>query len=66
MNQEQAEDLQDTLSMVVEEFNTGTPRAGRLKKYLNLVAPIMTVSNGIPTLAENLQKLCVYILPFIN
>lgn len=66
LNQEQAEDLQDTLSMVVEEFKTGTPRAVRLKKCLTLLAPIMTVSNGIPTLAENLQKLCEYILPFIN
>lgn len=66
LNQEQAEDLQDTLSMVVEEFNNGTPRVGRLKKCLTSLAPLMTVTNGIPVLADNLQKLYNYILPFIN
>lgn len=66
LNQEQAEDLQDTLSMVVEEFNNGTPRVGRLKKCITLLAPMLTVTNGIPVLAENLQKLYDYILPYIK
>ncbi len=66
LNQEQAEDLQDTLSMVVEEFNNGAPRVGRLKKCITLLAPMLTVTNGIPVLAENLQKLYDYILPLIN
>lgn len=66
LNQEQAEDLKDTLSMVVEEFNTGTPRVGRLRKCLTLLAPMITVTNGIPILTENLQKVYDYILPFIN
>ena len=66
LNQEQAEDLQDTLSMVVEEFSSETPRQGRLKKCLTLLAPMITVTNGIPILAENLQKVCDYILPYIK
>lgn len=66
LNQEQAEDLQDTLSMIVEEFSSETPRQGRLKKCLTLLAPMITVTNGIPILAENLQKVCDYILPYIK
>ena len=66
LNQEDAEDLQDTLSMVVEEFNNGTPRVGRLRKYITLLAPMMTVTNGIPVLADNMQKLYNYIMSFIN
>lgn len=66
LNQEDADDLQDTLSMVVEEFDSEAPRTGRLRKCFNLLAPMITVTNGIPVLAQNLQKVYDYILPFIN
>lgn len=66
INKENADKIKDVVDMVKEEFVKTEPKLGRLRNCVTLIAPMITVANGIPSLAENLQKLMNYILPYIH
>ena len=48
--------IKDNLS-VKEEIDKEKPKKSRLQNCLKLIAPMITIANGIPVLATNLQKL---------
>ena len=66
LNKKDADEIADTVDMAKEELAKPEPKAGRLRNCLTLIAPMVTVANGIPKLAENLQKLADYIAPYIR
>lgn len=47
----------DVLEQVKEEIDKEKPKKSRLQNCLKLIAPMITIANGIPVLSTNLQKL---------
>lgn len=66
LDEDDADSIRDIVDMAKEELGKPEPKVSRLKNCLALIAPIFTIANGIPTLADNLQKLVDYIAPFIK
>ncbi len=66
LKKEDAEEISDIVDMVKEELKKPEPKVSRLKNCLTLIAPMFTIANGIPALADNLQKLINYITPYIH
>lgn len=66
LKEEDAEKLSDAVDMIKEELTKSEPRASRLKSSVALIAPMITIANGIPMLADNLRKLLEHIRPYIR
>jgi len=66
LKQEDAETISDTIDLLKEELTRETPRTGRLRNAVTLLAPMITIVNGFPTLAQNLQSLVSYIQSLIH
>ena len=58
--------LIDIIEMVKEELEKPKPKKGRLRNCLSLLAPMVTVANGIPALTYNLQKLMDFISSYLR
>lgn len=65
LDREKADEVTDIVEMAKEELERPEPRKGRLKSCITLIAPMFTIANGIPTLAENLHRLYDFILAYI-
>lgn len=66
LEEEDAENIRDVVEMAKEEMAKPEPKAGRLRNCLSLIAPMITVANGVPVLVGNLQRLMDFITPFIK
>lgn len=66
LEEEDAENIRDVVEMAKDELEKPEPKVSRLKNCVALVAPMVTVANGVPVLMDNLQKLLDYIAPFIK
>ena len=66
LEKEDAEEIADVVDMAKEELVKERPSISRLKNCVTLIAPMVTVANGIPVLAGNLQKLLDYIMSCIS
>lgn len=65
LKKEDANELLDVLEQVKEEIDKEKPKKSRLQNCLKLIAPMITIANGIPVLATNLQKLHDIIIQYI-
>ena len=65
LKKEDADELLDVLEQVKEEIDKEKPKKSRLQNCLKLVAPMITIANGIPILTTNLQKLHDIIIQYI-
>lgn len=66
LKDEDAESIKDAVDMAREELAKPEPKVSRLRSCVTLLAPMFTIANGIPVLANNLQGLIDYITPFIH
>ncbi len=66
LKKEKADELIDVVNMAKEELEKPKPKVSRLRNCVTLISPMVTIANGIPTLANNLQKLVEYISFFIH
>lgn len=66
LNEENRNTLIDAMDMANDELIKTKPQAGRLRNCITLIAPILTIANGMPVLTENIQKLIDYIMPHIR
>jgi len=66
LKKEDADTIIDTVDLVSEELMKPEPKISRLRNCITLIAPIITVANGIPALSANLQKLMEYIGSYIH
>lgn len=66
LNQEDEENITDIVEMVKDELTKPEPKVGRLRNCVTLIAPMITIANGFPVLANNLQRLIDYIMPYIG
>lgn len=65
LNKEEAEEIADIAEMARCELLKPEPKVSRLKNCLTLIAPMLTIANGIPALATNLQKLQEFIMQYM-
>lgn len=66
VKEEYAEEVRDVVNMAKEELQKSNPNTGRLRNCINLLAPMVTIANGVPIVAGNLQKFLDYIKSFIS
>lgn len=66
LEKDDAEKITDVVEMAKEELVKQEPKVSRLRNCLTLIAPMFTIANGIPTLADNLQKLQEFIILHIH
>lgn len=66
LKKEDADEIRDVVGMAKEELSKPELKTSRLRNYVTLIAPMITIANGIPILASNLQKLVDYIAPYIR
>ncbi len=64
LDKDDADRIRDIVDMAKDELEKPEPKVSRLKNCLALIAPMITVANGVPALAGNLQRLMEYIAPF--
>jgi len=58
--------LEDVINMAKEELSKPEPKSSRLRNCITLIAPMVTIANGIPVLASNLQNLHDFIMQYIK
>ncbi len=66
LKKEDAEEIMDIVDMAREELAKPQPKVSRLRNCIALIAPMMTIVNGIPTLSSNLQKFQEFIMNCIK
>lgn len=57
LKKEDADKIADIVELAEDELIKPEPKVSRLRNCLALIAPMFTIANGIPTLANNLQRL---------
>lgn len=66
LKKEDAEEIKDIIDITKDELAKSQPKVSRLKNCMTLIAPMVTIANGIPVLSTNLQKLQEFIMAFIK
>jgi hypothetical protein len=66
MSPEDAATIKDSIEMIHEELVKPEPKKSILNNGVKLIAPLIGIANGIPTLAGNLQKLIDFVAPYIS
>ena len=66
LSPENATTIKDSIEMMQEELTKPEPKKSILSSGVKLIAPIISIANGIPTLAGNLQKFLDFVAPYIH
>lgn len=66
LKKEDADEIIDVVDMAQNELRKPEPKLSRLRNCLTLIAPMITIANGMPTLVSNLQKLQEFIMQYIK
>lgn len=61
LGKEDADTIIDSVEMIKEEITKPEPKRNIISNGIKLLAPMISVANGIPTLAENIQKFIEYV-----
>lgn len=61
MENEEAQALADAVDIAKEELSKSEPKKSRLRSCVTLLAPMVTIANGIPELAGEIKKLIDFI-----
>ena len=57
LGQEDAETIKDSVEMIREEMLKAEPKKRTISNGIKLLAPMISIANGIPTLGNNIQQL---------
>ena len=66
LDNENADKIKDIVELAKDELNKPEPKSSRLRNCLTLIAPMLTIANGIPVLKENLLKLSDFIMRYVK
>lgn len=66
ISKDDKETIIDSVEMIKDELTKPEPKVSRLRNCVTLIAPMLTIANGIPALADRLQKLIDYVAPYIH
>ena len=56
LGKDDAETITDSIEMVQEELLKPEPKGKIISNGIKLLAPMISIANGVPTLADNIQK----------
>lgn len=62
LKKEEADEIRAIVDMTKEELVKSEPKTSKLRNCVTLIAPMITIANGIPALVNNLQMLADYIM----
>lgn len=65
VDRETSETIVDSVNMIKDELMKSKPKRAILVNGIKLLAPIVTIVNGIPMLADNIQAFITYVTGFI-
>ena len=63
---EDAETIKDSVEMIRDELRTPQPKSNIISNGIKLLAPMISIVNGIPTLGDNLCKFIELVKSFIK
>lgn len=63
---ENKETLIDSIEMIQEEIVKAEPKGKIISNGIKLIAPIMTIANGLPLLVGNIQKFVDFVKQYIH
>ena len=66
IGEDEAETIEDSMEMIKEEIMKPEPKGKIISNGIKLLAPMITIANGIPTLAVNIQKFIDFVTPYIH
>lgn len=66
IEQDDAETIIDSAEMIKEEIMKPEPKKKIISNGIKLLTPMITIANGIPTLAMNIQKFIEFVTPYIH
>jgi len=61
LGKEDADTIVDSVEMIREEIMKPEPKRNIISNGIKLLAPMISIANGIPALAENIQKFIDYV-----
>lgn len=61
LDKEDADTIIDSVKMIREEIMKQEPKQNIISSGIKLLAPMISIANGIPALAENIQKFIDYV-----
>ena len=61
LSKEDADTIIDSVEMIREEIMKPEPKRNIVSNGIKLLAPMISIANGIPALAENIQKFIDYV-----
>lgn len=61
LGKEDADTIIDSVEMIREEIMKPEPKRNIISNGIKLLAPMISIANGIPALAENIQKFIDYV-----
>lgn len=65
LGKDEADTIIDSVEMIKEEILKPEPKGRIISNGIKLLAPMISIANGIPVLAENIQKFIDFVTPFI-
>lgn len=66
ISKEEAETIEDSIGLIQEELAKPEPKRARISSGIKLIAPMISIANGIPVLADNLQKFVDFVSQYIH
>lgn len=66
IGEDDAETIMDSVEMIKEEIMKPEPKGKIINNGIKLLSPMITIANGIPTLAVNIQKFIDFVTPYIH
>lgn len=66
LEKEDAETIVDSIEMIRDELQKPEPKGKIISNGIKLLAPMISIANGIPTLADHIQKFIDMVTPYIH
>ena len=66
LEKDNAETIVDSIEMIRDELHKPEPKGKIISNGIKLLAPMISIANGIPTLADHIQKFIDMVTPYIH
>lgn len=66
LEKDNVETIVDSIEMIRDELQKPEPRGKIISNGIKLLAPMISIANGIPTLAAHIQKFIDMVTPFVH
>lgn len=66
IGKDDAETIIDSVEMIREEIMKPEPKGKIISNGIKLLAPMISIANGIPILATNIQKFIDFVAPYVH